>query len=176
MNAKWMCKGQVASSRKALTLLALCFQYLHDLSIAHRDIKPRNLLLSPASGLVQICDLGSACHVHTGAPLTSYICSRYFTMKCYYYCIIYFCDEENWRRMINCLRSLIGWINLDRDLTEMKEPYLKLHLASLITQTFKLLDLLLFYNSKKSDTNYQRNTNSELFVVQQSSRIGKTDF
>ena len=60
---------------------ALCFQYLHDLSIAHRDIKPRNLLLSPASGLVQICDLGSACHVHTGAPLTSYICSRYFTMK-----------------------------------------------------------------------------------------------
>ena len=62
--------------------------------------------------------------------------------------------------MKNCLRSLIGWINSDRDLTEMREPYLKLHLASLITQTFKLLDLLLFYNSKKPDTNYQHQPSS----------------
>ena len=76
--------------------------------------------------------------------------------------------------MKNCLRSLIGWINSDRDLTEMREPYLKLHLASLITQTFKLLDLLLFYNSKKPDTNYQHQPSS--FVVQQSTIIIETDF
>lgn len=53
-------------------------QYLHDLSIAHRDIKPRNVLLSPSTGLVQICDLGSACHVNSGIPLTAYICSRFY--------------------------------------------------------------------------------------------------
>jgi len=58
--------------------IASGLQYLHSLFIAHRDIKPRNLLLSPASGLVQICDLGSACHVNTGAPLTAYICSRFY--------------------------------------------------------------------------------------------------
>ena len=50
--------------------------YLHTLSIAHRDIKPRNLLLRPETSGLQICDLGSACRVGEGAALTAYICSR----------------------------------------------------------------------------------------------------
>jgi len=53
-------------------------QYLHSLGIAHRDIKPRNLLVRPESKIVQICDLGSACHVLQGLPLTAYICSRFY--------------------------------------------------------------------------------------------------
>jgi len=52
--------------------------YLHEQHIAHRDIKPRNLLLNPSTGLVQVCDLGSACHVNSGYPLTAYICSRFY--------------------------------------------------------------------------------------------------
>ena len=51
--------------------------YLHTLSIAHRDIKPRNLLLRPETSGLQICDLGSACRVGEGAALTAYICSRF---------------------------------------------------------------------------------------------------
>ena len=57
-----------------------------DNEIAHRDLKPRNLLYQPATARVQICDLGSACHVASPGPggnsntasLTAYICSRFY--------------------------------------------------------------------------------------------------
>ena len=66
--------------------MLLILQYLHNLHIAHRDLKPRNLLYQPATAQVQICDLGSACHVASPGQggrsnttsLTAYICSRFY--------------------------------------------------------------------------------------------------
>jgi glycogen synthase kinase 3 beta len=52
--------------------------YIHSLGICHRDIKPQNLLLDPSSGILKLCDFGSAKHLVRGEPNVSYICSRYY--------------------------------------------------------------------------------------------------
>ncbi|XP_065159157.1 glycogen synthase kinase-3 beta isoform X2 [Atheta coriaria] len=52
--------------------------YIHSLGICHRDIKPQNLLLAPDTGVLKLCDFGSAKHLVKGEPNVSYICSRYY--------------------------------------------------------------------------------------------------
>ncbi|XP_045617681.1 glycogen synthase kinase-3 beta isoform X1 [Procambarus clarkii] len=52
--------------------------YIHSLGVCHRDIKPQNLLLDPETGVLKLCDFGSAKHLVRGEPNVSYICSRYY--------------------------------------------------------------------------------------------------
>ncbi|KAF9930320.1 regulator of ime2 [Linnemannia zychae] len=52
--------------------------YIHALGICHRDIKPQNLLLNPTTGILKLCDFGSAKILVAGEPNVSYICSRYY--------------------------------------------------------------------------------------------------
>ncbi|KAJ1988576.1 glycogen synthase kinase 3 [Dimargaris cristalligena] len=52
--------------------------YIHSIGVCHRDIKPQNLLLNPASGILKLCDFGSAKVLVAGEPNVSYICSRYY--------------------------------------------------------------------------------------------------
>ncbi|KAF7304749.1 Protein kinase domain-containing protein [Mycena kentingensis (nom. inval.)] len=52
--------------------------YIHSLGICHRDIKPQNLLLNPSTGVLKLCDFGSAKILVAGEPNVSYICSRYY--------------------------------------------------------------------------------------------------
>ena len=52
--------------------------YIHSIGICHRDIKPQNLLLNPHTGVLKLCDFGSAKILVAGEPNVSYICSRYY--------------------------------------------------------------------------------------------------
>lgn len=54
--------------------------YLHNpkLNVCHRDIKPQNLLIDPHTGLLKLCDFGSAKQLLNGEENVSYICSRYY--------------------------------------------------------------------------------------------------
>ncbi|KAG5441308.1 Glycogen synthase kinase-3 beta [Clonorchis sinensis] len=52
--------------------------YIHSLDVCHRDIKPQNLLISPESGVLKICDFGSAKILSPTEANVSYICSRYY--------------------------------------------------------------------------------------------------
>jgi serine/threonine protein kinase len=50
--------------------------YLSTLSIAHRDIKPQNILVDLHKNKAVICDFGSAKQLIEGESNLSYICSR----------------------------------------------------------------------------------------------------
>ena len=52
--------------------------HLHAKGVCHRDVKPQNLLVDPASHVLKLCDFGSAKVLAPGEPNISYICSRYY--------------------------------------------------------------------------------------------------
>ena len=58
--------------------LARSVNYLHQLGICHRDIKPQNILLDHVAGVLKLCDFGSAKELTPSVRSISYICSRYY--------------------------------------------------------------------------------------------------
>ncbi|KAF1811658.1 glycogen synthase kinase-like protein-3 beta [Eremomyces bilateralis CBS 781.70] len=51
--------------------------YLHSQGICHRDIDPQNLLLDPATGILKLCDFGSAKILENNEPHDSYLRLKY---------------------------------------------------------------------------------------------------
>jgi serine/threonine protein kinase len=58
--------------------LCRALNYIHTVGVAHRDIKPQNLLLDSSTHVVKLCDFGSAKRLIKGQPNVAYICSRFY--------------------------------------------------------------------------------------------------
>lgn len=71
--------------------------YIHSKGICHRDIKPQNLLLDPSTGVLKLCDFGSAKVLIQGEPNVSYICSRYYRApELIFGAVNYTCQIDVW--------------------------------------------------------------------------------
>jgi len=53
-------------------------KYIHSKSIAHRDIKPQNILVNTKNNKIKLCDFGSAKKIEQGQKSIAYICSRFY--------------------------------------------------------------------------------------------------
>ena len=58
--------------------MLLSLRYLHSKGIAHRDIKPQNILVNPKTNKIKLCDFGSAKKLEQGQKSIAYICSRFY--------------------------------------------------------------------------------------------------
>lgn len=58
-------------------LRSIGYLHLPSLNVCHRDIKPHNVLVNSETGVLKLCDFGSAKQL-TNEPNVAYICSRYY--------------------------------------------------------------------------------------------------
>ncbi|KAF5405000.1 Glycogen synthase kinase 3 [Paragonimus heterotremus] len=83
--------------------------YIHHKGICHRDIKPQNLLLNPATGVLKLCDFGSAKVLVRGEPNVSYICSRYYRApELIFGAVEYTCQIDIWSSGCVLAELLLG--------------------------------------------------------------------
>lgn len=95
--------------------------YLSTLSIAHRDIKPHNILIDLVKNKSVICDFGSAKKLVSGEPNLAYICSRcYRAPELIFGATDYTCQIDMWSagcvfvEMINGAPPFLGDTQIDQ--------------------------------------------------------------
>lgn len=90
-------------------MLLRSLAYIHCLGICHRDIKPQNLLVNPATHELKLCDFGSAKKLEKGEPNVSYICSRYYRApELIFGATFYTCQIDTWSAGCVITEMLLG--------------------------------------------------------------------
>ncbi|CCF57165.1 hypothetical protein KAFR_0C01720 [Kazachstania africana CBS 2517] len=96
--------------------------YLHAFGICHRDIKPSNILVDPSTGILKICDFGSAKKLEHDQPSISYICSRFYRAPE----LILGCTQYSTQVDIWGLGCVIGEMLIGKAVFQGAEPLLQL--------------------------------------------------
>ncbi|SCV00760.1 LAMI_0G07140g1_1 [Lachancea mirantina] len=96
--------------------------YLHALGICHRDIKPSNVLVDPNTGVLKICDFGSAKKLEPTQPSISYICSRFYRAPE----LIVGCTQYTTQIDIWGLGCVMGEMLIGKAVFQGQEPLLQL--------------------------------------------------
>lgn len=97
--------------------------YLHALGICHRDIKPSNILVNPKTGVLKICDFGSAKKLEKNQSSISYICSRFYRAPE----LIVGCTQYTTQIDIWGLGCVVGEMLMGKAVFQGQEPLLQLH-------------------------------------------------
>jgi serine/threonine protein kinase len=102
-------------------------QYLSENRVAHRDIKPHNILIDIASHNAVICDFGSAKQLTQGESNISYICARgYRAPELIFGSIFYSTAVDMWSfgcivmEMINYIPLFRGRSNIEQMISIME--------------------------------------------------------
>ena len=77
---RWAQKRQPSPSKTKLYSyqLAQALAHIHSLHIVHRDVKPQNVLVNPATGNLKLCDFGTAKIIDSRIKNTTYIATRFY--------------------------------------------------------------------------------------------------
>lgn len=102
--------------------IARAMLYLHSFGVCHRDIKPSNILVDPKTGVLKLCDFGSAKKLEPNQPSISYICSRFYRApELILGCTTYTTQVDIWG-----LGCVMGEMLLGQAVFQGKEPLLQL--------------------------------------------------
>lgn len=62
--------------------LSSALEYLEQIQLMHRDLKPDNILLNANANELRLADFGSAKFVEKGKSSTTYVCTRFYRAPC----------------------------------------------------------------------------------------------
>jgi serine/threonine protein kinase len=81
--SQWARSGRRSSSKMKLYSyqLARALAHIHGMSIVHRDIKPHNVLVNPARGVLKLADFGCSKAIRLGETNTERPTQLYLIMK-----------------------------------------------------------------------------------------------